>query len=164
MATFLLVGLVTVLPWFEEQAALAAPSKAKVFLARAQDVRVQKDCYAALATHLTARMAETKQAVPARSAADADVVVQVKECRTATAPKVGGEIGVTAWTGGLGRGVQARSSLAGELTTVARVVLVVDDQGKPREFASEPDALPLLEATRDVTGSLLVWLEARPAR
>lgn len=160
MATFLLVGLVTILPWFEEQAAHAAPSKAKVFLAGTQDARVQRDCFATLATTLTARMAETKLAVPARSAADADVVVQVKECRTATAPKVGGEIGVTARTGGLGRGVQTRTSVAGELTTVARVVVVVDDQGRPKEFASEPDELPLEEAARSATGSFLAWVKA----
>jgi hypothetical protein len=164
MATFLLASLVTMLPLLEEQAAHAAPSQAKVFLAKAPDAHVQKDCLAQVASALTARLAETKGVVPARSAADADVVVQVTECRTARAPKLGGEIGVTAWTGGQGRGVQARTALAGELITVARVVLVVDDQGKPREFASGPDDLPLHDAARSATGPLLSWVKARYTR
>jgi hypothetical protein len=164
MATFLMVGLVTILPWFEEQAAQAAPSKVKVFLSDARDTRVQRDCLAVLGTTLTAGIANTKQVVPARSVADADVVVQLKECRTASAPKVGGEIGVTARTGGLDRGVRVDSAVAGQLATVARVVLVVDDRGKPREFASEPLDRPLDEAARSATGSFLAWVKANLAR
>jgi hypothetical protein len=163
MATFLFAVLVTMLPWYEEQATQAAPSKAKVFLAEFRDPRVQKECFGALATALTAGLAESKYAVPARSAGDADVVVQVKECRTAAAPQLGGDLTLSASTGGRGRVVQAGASVAAQITTVGRVVLVVDDRGKPREFATDANDLPLPETARNATASLLAWIKTAHA-
>jgi alanine dehydrogenase len=160
MSTLLFAVLVTILPWYEEQAAQAAPSRVKVFLAASPEVRVQRDCFAVLATSLTTQIAAAKTIVPARSAADADVVVQVKECRTTSTPKVGGEASVTTWTGGQGRGVQTRTAVEAQAATVARVVLVVDDHGKPKEFSPEVDDLPLPEATQSATASLLAWIKA----
>ena len=167
MATFLLVGLVTMLPLLEEEAAHAAPSKAKVFLAAAQDARVEKECHAQVASALTARIADAKRIVPARSAADADVVVQVRECRTVTASQVGvgGEIGASVpLSGRQGRDVRAGYSVGVQQTRVGRVVLVVDDQGKPREFASAAGEQPLDEAARSATESFLAWVKARYTR
>lgn len=161
MGIFLLGVLVTMLPWFEEQAAQAGPSRLKVFLAASPDVRVQKDCFAVLATSLTAQIAETRTMVPARSAADADVVVQVKECRAVDVPKVGGEVGVSARVAGQGRGItQTRTSVLGQLATVGRVTLVVDDRGRAREFSPASSDAPLPEAARSATASLLAWIKA----
>ncbi len=161
MGIFLLGVLVTMLPWFEEQAAHAGPSGVKVFLAASPDVRVQKECFGILATSLTAQIAETRTMVPARSAADADVVVQVKECRTADVPRVGGEVGVGARVAGPGRGItQTRASVVGQLATVGRVVLVVDDRGRAREFSPATCDAPLPEAVRSATASLLAWIKA----
>jgi hypothetical protein len=161
MGIFLLGVLVTMLPWFEEQAAQAGPSRVKVFLAASPDVRVQKDCYAILASSLTAQIAEAKTMVPARSAADADVVVQVKECRTADVPRIGGEVSVSARVGGHGHGItQTRMSVLGQLATVGRVILVVDDRGRPREFSPASCDAPLPEAARSATASLLAWIKA----
>jgi hypothetical protein len=160
MGIFLLGVLVTMVPWFEEQAAQAGPSPVKVDLALSPDVRVQNDCYSILATTLTAQIAATKTMVPARSAVDADVVVQVKECRTATLPQVGGEVSVGARVAGPGRGItQTRTSVAGQLATVGRVTLVVNDRGKPREFSPASCDAPLPEAARSATASLLSWIK-----
>jgi hypothetical protein len=159
MGTLLFAVLVTMLPWFEEQAAQAGPSKVKVFLAASPEVRVQKDCFTILATALTSQLAETKTMVPARSAVDADVIVQVKECRSATVPGVGGEVSVSAWAGGQSRGVQTRTSVEGQLATVARVVLVVDDRGKPREFSPASSDAPLPEAAQSAIASLVAWIK-----
>jgi len=163
MSTFLFAVLVTILPWYEEQATQAAPSRVKVFLASSPDVRVQKDCFAVLATSLTTQIAAAKSFVPARSAADADVVVQVKECRSTTAPRAGGELAVTASTGGQGRAIQTQTAAFGQIATLARVVLVVDDHGKPKEFSPERNELPLPEATESATASLLAWIKAAHA-
>lgn len=160
MSTFLFAVLVTILPWYEEQATAAAPSRVKVFLAASPEVRVQNDCFTVLATSLTAQIAAAKTFVPARSAADADVIVQVKECRTTSAPRVGGEASVTTWTGGQGRGVQTRTAVEAQLATVSRVVLIVDDHGKPKEFSPEADDLPLPAATQSATAALLAWVKA----
>ncbi len=161
MGIFLLGVLVTMLPWFEEQAAHAGPSRVKVYLALSPDPRVQNDCHSLLTNTLTAQIAETKTMVPARSAADADVVVQVKECRTATAPQVGGEVSVAGRIAGPGRGItQTRTSVLGQLAAVGRVTLVVNDRGKPREFTAASGDLPLSEATRSATASLLAWVKA----
>lgn len=170
MATFLLAALVTILPWYEEQAAQAAPSRVKVFLAsstevRAQKARVEKDCYALLATSLTAQIAETKTVVPARSAADADVIVRVKECRTVDTPQVAGEAHVSTTIGGPSRAAQGGASYAigAQLTTVSRVVLVVDDRDRPREFVPGANDLPLPEAVHDATAAFLAWVKTAHA-
>lgn len=163
MATFLLAALVTILPWYEEQAAQAAPSRVKVYLASSPEIRVQKDCFALLATALTAQMAATKTVVPARSAADADVIVQVKECRTVDSPHVGGEVTVSTTIGGRDKNLQAGASIAAQLTTVGRVALVVDDRGKPREFAPSANDLPLPAAAHDATASFLAWVKTSHA-
>lgn len=166
MSTFLLAALVTILPWYEEQAAQAAPSRVKVFLAPSTEVRVQlarveRDCYALLATSLTAQIAETKTVVPARSAADADVVVRVKECRTVDTPQVGGEVHVSSTIGGPSRSVQggAAYAIGAQLATVSRVVLVVDSGDTPREFGPRANDLPLPAAVHDATASFLAWVK-----
>jgi hypothetical protein len=159
MAILLVAVLVNILPWYEEQAAQAAPSRAKVFLAESRDVRVQRDCAAAVATALTSSLAGSKHAVPARSAGDADVVVQLKECRTTTVPRLGGEIQVTTSLAGRDRVVQTGASIGGQLTTAARVLLVVDDHGKTKEFAPDEIDLPLPEAASNATEALLAWVK-----
>jgi hypothetical protein len=151
--------LVNILPWYEEQAAQTAPSRVKVFLADSRDVRIQRDCASVLATALTASLTQSKHAVPARSAADADVVVQLKECRTVTVPQVGGVIEVTTSLTGRDRVVQTGAAIGGQLSAVARVVLVVDDRGKPKEFAPDEIDLPLPEAASNVAESLLAWIK-----
>jgi hypothetical protein len=159
MSFLLFAALVTILPWYEDQAAQAAPSRVKVFLASSPDVRVQRDCFALLATSLTAQIAETRTVVPARSAADADVIVRVKECRTVDAPQAGGEVHIATTVGGGSKNSQAGGSLAAEVVTVARVVLVVDDRGKPVEFAPTLKDLPLPAAAHDATASFLAWVK-----
>ena len=161
MSTLLFAVLVTILPWYEEQAAPAAPSRVKVFLAASPELRVQKDCFAVLATSLTTQIAAAKTVVPARSAADADVIVRVKECRTVDTPQLGGEVHVSSTIGTPGHDVRGGASgVGGKLTSVSRVVLLVDDHGKPKEFLPEVDDLPLPEATQSAAASLLAWIKA----
>ena len=114
---------------------------------------------------MTAQIAETKTVVPARSAADADVIVRVKECRTVDAPQVAGEVHVSTTSADPSRAAQGGASVAigAQATTVNRVVLVVDDQDKPREFAPAANDLPLPAAVHDATASFLAWVKSAHA-
>jgi hypothetical protein len=74
---------------------------------------------------------------------------------------MGGEVSVAARVAGPGRGItQTRTSVEGQLATVGRVALVVNDRGKPREFAPASCDLPQSEAARSATAALLAWVKA----
>jgi len=113
-------------------------------------------------THaLRTAIAKAPSVALAKSELDADVVVKVAKCSTSTAATATGELELSGSRGGR-RGAGAKLGSGTEVRTEARVALTADWSGETRDFTSGPEMLPVEDAARVATESLLGWVESAP--
>lgn len=138
------------------------PKPAKVFLVVKAQPNVKTNCLSALAGVFKAEIGKAKGVLAVTSRADADVVVEVPECASASTANVGGEVEVSS-SRGARQGNSARLGIGGNplSSPVASVTLTVEDAGRLRQFTAGPQPLPIDEATRTAVQSLLAWLRSR---
>lgn len=141
--------------------ATAKDASVAIYLDVAHVPTLSKRCLNLVAKGFGAEVDKTKNVEAARYRAKADVVATVEECVVTEGSPVEGVVGLSreGTDTGSATTVSASARTTGQ-RAMGRVVLSVDVEGKPREFASGPDALPFDEAIHLATKSLLDWIQA----
>lgn len=139
----------------------AKDTRVTIYLDIARVPTLPKRCLSLVVQGFGAEIGKAKSVEAARYRARADVVATVEECVVTEGSPVEGVLGVS--REGSDTGSTTSVSASGRTTsqrTMGRVVLSVDVEGKPKEFASGPDELPFDEAIHLATKSLLDWIQA----